>query len=288
MYSLPITTYSDYWRATKTLSTYFGGAITILIGASVWIPGQYRQQYVPPKIIPQGQASVQITKIEEEGLAHQEVPSQEQRVLQFPTQGNMSRGQEPIRSVVSESVVKESVVTDYQLKEVPIDFQTEYIETDSLLPGFSRVKQDGIPGLQRQVIKMSETGSTVNQDIIYSSDLQVPQTKVIERNSKPIIGEKFDLSKLAVAKTYQVEATAYTYTGDLTATGVPPRVGLIAVDPKVIPLGSRVYIEGYGYATAADTGGVIKGNKVDIFLESERECVNWGRRTVKLYLLNVI
>ena len=283
MYSLPITTYSDYWRATKTLSTYFGGAITLLIGAYVWIPGQNRQLFAPEKTITQSQFSV-ITKIEAQELSHQAVPSQDQRVLQFPTQANISRGQkEPIQEVVSESVV-----TDYQLKEVQIDFPTEYVETGTLPPGVSRVKENGIPGLQRQVIKTSETGSTVNQEIIYRSDLQVPQTKVIERNSKPIIGEKFDLSKLAIAKTYQVEATAYTYTGDLTATGVPPRVGLIAVDPRVIPLGSRVYIEGYGYAIAADTGGDIKGNKVDIFLESERECVNWGRKPVKLYLLNGI
>ena len=284
MYSLPITTYSDYWRATKTLSTYFGGAITLLIGAYVWTPGQYRYYGVQENTILQVQASVQTAKIQVPGVANQVVLELDPQVFQFPTQGNISRGQsEPIPTDTNESVV-----IDYQLKEVQLDFETEYVETSMLPPGASRVKQNGIPGLQRQVIKTSETGSTVNQEIIYRLDLQVPQTKVVERNSKPIIGEKFDLSKLAVAKTYQMEATAYTYTGDLTATGVPPRVGLIAVDPRVIPLGSRVYIEGYGYAIAADTGGDIKGNKVDVFLESERECVNWGRKPVKLYLLNGI
>ncbi|MFZ3373035.1 MAG: 3D domain-containing protein [Desulfitobacteriaceae bacterium] len=284
MYSLPITTYSDYWRTTKTLSTYFGGAITLLIGAYVWTPGQNRYDVVQEKTIPQVQASAQTAKIQVPEVANQAVLELDQQVLKLPRQGNMSRGQ----SELIPTDTKESVVLDYQLKEVQIDFPTEYVETGTLPPGVSRVKENGIPGLQRQIIKTSKTGTVINQEIIYRLDLQAPQTKVIERNSKPIVGEKFDLSKLAVAKTYQVEATAYTHTGELTATGVPPRVGLIAVDPRVIPLGSRVYIEGYGYAIAADTGGDIKGNKVDIFLESERECVNWGRKPVELYLLNGI
>ena len=82
-----------------------------------------------------------------------------------------------------------------------------------------------------------------------------------------------------------MEATAYTYTGRNTFTGEPPAVGLIAVDPRVIPLGSKVYVEGYGYARAADTGSSIKGDRIDIFLEDRRSCMEWGRRTVKVYLL---
>ncbi|MHB8125045.1 MAG: 3D domain-containing protein [Desulfitobacteriaceae bacterium] len=282
MYSLPITTYSDYWRKTSTLSTYFGGAITLLIGACVWIPEQNKHLHYQEKKIPQVQANIQINKIGAQGLTHQAVSLQDQRVLGFLSQGNMSRGhREPIQTVTSESVI-----TDYQLKEVQIDFHTEYIETSELPPGCSQVKEKGINGSQQQVVKLSKTGTKVDQEIIYSSDLLVPQTEVIERNSKPNIGEKFDLNNLAVVKTYQVEATAYTFTGNLTATGKTPRVGLIAVDPKVIPLGSRLYIEGYGYAIAADTGGDIKGNKIDIFLNSERECVEWGRKKTKLFLLN--
>ena len=84
----------------------------------------------------------------------------------------------------------------------------------------------------------------------------------------------------------KVSATAYTHTGNRTATGTVARVGIIAVDPRVIPLGTRVYVEGYGYATAEDTGGAIKGNRIDIFLNSNAECVNWGRRSVKVYILD--
>jgi 3D (Asp-Asp-Asp) domain-containing protein len=82
-----------------------------------------------------------------------------------------------------------------------------------------------------------------------------------------------------------MQASAYTYTGFHTATGLNPEVGMVAVDPSVIPMGTRLYIEGYGYARAADTGGAIKGDKIDLFMEEYSQCMGWGRRTVKVYIL---
>jgi len=92
-------------------------------------------------------------------------------------------------------------------------------------------------------------------------------------------------------------ASAYTYGdsghwGDVTATGKPVQVGYIAVDPRVIPLGSRVYIsypDGrscYGFAVAEDTGGAIRGARVDLFFETREEAVQFGRRRVKVYVLS--
>lgn len=81
------------------------------------------------------------------------------------------------------------------------------------------------------------------------------------------------------------------YTGDtITYTGTTPvrdpnGISTIAVDPSIIPLGSKVYIPGYGMAIAADTGGTIKGNKIDLFLNSENDCINWGVQTVSLYII---
>ncbi len=87
-------------------------------------------------------------------------------------------------------------------------------------------------------------------------------------------------------------ATAYTdESGQPTATGTTPRVGAIAVDPRVIPYGTRMYIvteDGsivYGYATAEDCGGAIKGNRVDLYYDTEAECVQFGRRAVLVYIL---
>ena len=88
---------------------------------------------------------------------------------------------------------------------------------------------------------------------------------------------------------YEMEATAYLPTdGDglgITATGIRATHGVVAVDPRVIPLGSKVYVPGYGFAIAADTGGAIKGRKIDLCMESYGDAMQFGRRTVTVYLL---
>lgn len=85
-------------------------------------------------------------------------------------------------------------------------------------------------------------------------------------------------------KMLRVEATAYTHTGDRTASGVWPYVGGVAVDPKVIPLGSKLYVEGYGPARAVDTGGDIKGSRIDVFFDTEDECKQYGRKAVAVWI----
>ncbi len=82
-----------------------------------------------------------------------------------------------------------------------------------------------------------------------------------------------------------MEATAYTWTGNKTATGTWPSRGTVAVDPEVIPLGTKLHIEGYGEAIAADTGGDIKGNRVDLYMESEDECWEFGRQPVEVVVV---
>ena len=92
-----------------------------------------------------------------------------------------------------------------------------------------------------------------------------------------------------VKEIIPVETTAYTG-GCLTYTETVPHrnpngISTIAVDPSVIPLGSLVYVDGYGTALASDTGELIKGNTVDLYLNSEEECINYGIQNVNLYLL---
>lgn len=87
-------------------------------------------------------------------------------------------------------------------------------------------------------------------------------------------------------KTLVVEASAYTWTGHKTATGTWPKRGTVAVDPNVIPLGSKLWIPGYGFGVAEDTGGMIKGAKVDLFMSSEEECFQWGRKQVQITILD--
>jgi 3D (Asp-Asp-Asp) domain-containing protein len=91
-----------------------------------------------------------------------------------------------------------------------------------------------------------------------------------------------------------VTATAYTAScagcSGITATGMNikdnPNARVIAVDPSVIPLESKVYIKGYGEYTAADTGGAIKGNRIDVFIPSEQAALNFGRKQLRVTILN--
>ncbi|MFJ7668689.1 3D domain-containing protein [Lysinibacillus sp. NPDC097195] len=95
-------------------------------------------------------------------------------------------------------------------------------------------------------------------------------------------------------QTYTMRATAYTAycegCSGITANGTDirsnPNLKVIAVDPRVIPLGTKVWVEGYGEAIAADTGGAIKGNKIDVFIPSDGQARNWGVRTVTVKILN--
>ncbi len=123
-------------------------------------------------------------------------------------------------------------------------------------------------------------------------DLNQPQPKKVKDESYK--------ETTPQGKTIVVKATAYTadpsenggtYGGRvLTATGFDltanPSAKIIAVDPRVIPLGSKVHVEGYGTAIASDTGGAIKGNRIDVLMPSHSQSDNWGVRTVKVTILN--
>jgi 3D (Asp-Asp-Asp) domain-containing protein len=80
-----------------------------------------------------------------------------------------------------------------------------------------------------------------------------------------------------------VTATGYSLTGR-TATGVPVGYGIVAVDPNVIPLGTRMSVPGYGEAVAADTGGAITGARIDLWFPTTAEALAWGTRTVTITL----
>jgi peptidoglycan hydrolase CwlO-like protein len=92
------------------------------------------------------------------------------------------------------------------------------------------------------------------------------------------------------SRVITMQATAYCDNG-YTASGMQTRrepggYSTIAVDPTVIPLGSKVYVEGYGYAIAADIGGAINGGRIDLFVPSQAEAQSWGRRSVNVYILS--
>ncbi|CAH0345239.1 3D domain-containing protein [Bacillus sp. CECT 9360] len=97
-------------------------------------------------------------------------------------------------------------------------------------------------------------------------------------------------AKKAAYKTITVKATAYTASckgcSGITSTGINlkknPNAKVISVDPKVIPLGSKVYVEGYGEAIAGDKGSAVRGNKIDVFISNKSKAIQWGVKTVKV------
>ena len=90
-------------------------------------------------------------------------------------------------------------------------------------------------------------------------------------------------------KCITMEASAYLPSdgggSGITATGAVARHGIVAVDPRVIPLGTKVFIPGYGIAVAADTGGAIKGQRIDLCMESYHDAIQFGRRDISVYVL---
>ncbi|TCP65444.1 3D domain-containing protein [Baia soyae] len=109
-----------------------------------------------------------------------------------------------------------------------------------------------------------------------------------EKDSRPAFAGGGSLPNgTSYKKMIMAETTAYTSKpGAKTASGKLAKVGLVAVDPRVIPLGTRMFIEDYGMAIAADTGGAVKGNIVDVYFNSEAECQKWGRKNKKVYILD--
>ena len=124
-------------------------------------------------------------------------------------------------------------------------------------------------------------------------------TNVGEESDMPLIGDGVIVLQTGEVLTYTssktFKATAYTHTDAgcdrITATGTRVRVGTVAVDPRVIPYGTRMFIvtnDGsyiYGIATAEDCGGAIKENRIDLYFETTSECFKFGRRTCTVYFL---
>ncbi|MBM7693615.1 3D (Asp-Asp-Asp) domain-containing protein [Peribacillus deserti] len=116
--------------------------------------------------------------------------------------------------------------------------------------------------------------------------LSAAKTAVKKAQSAPKV-------KAASYKEITVTATAYTAScrgcSGITATGLNlkknPNAKAISVDPRIIPLGSKVYVPGYGYAVAADKGSAVKGNKIDVFISSKSKAIQWGRKTVKIKVM---
>ncbi len=191
-----------------------------------------------------------------------------------------------------------------------ISLVVDYIETiteteDKVVPSYSRYLNGSSSAANGDIIKRS------TYEVRYVNGIEQERTlldKSVVLNSgdslvvdSPATVEKSERSQALASrgsvhrysKIVDVVATAYTHTGYRTATMTYPKVGTVAVDPSIIPLGSRLYIESldgqswtYGYAVAEDTGGLIKGARIDLFMDTRDECVAFGVRDARVYILD--
>lgn len=178
-------------------------------------------------------------------------------------------------------------------QEEKVPFKIIKKNTSSLNKGTTRVVQEGQNGIKENTIHIVyEDGKEISREVIESKVTQKPIDKIIKVGTKQQIPKVTSVSsrgtvrRSATTRTLTVVATGYSSqdpgVNHVTSTGARLRKGVIAVDPSVIPYGSKIYVPGYGYGTALDTGGGIKGNRLDLAFNSRAEALNFGRRSVTI------
>ncbi|WP_125154580.1 3D domain-containing protein [Clostridium rectalis] len=190
-----------------------------------------------------------------------------------------------------------------EIKEVKaIDYATVTKPDNEVEEGNRKTLQEGKPGEKIITTRVVyENGKEVSKKVVSEVVTKKPVEKIIAMGTVGVYTPSRGGS-LRYSKAMKMRATAYTadyastgkspgdYGFGITATGTTARraqggYSSVAVDPRVIPLGTKLYIEGYGYAIAEDTGGAIKGNRIDLFFDSNNEVDNWGLRWVNVYIL---
>ncbi|MCL6453154.1 MAG: G5 domain-containing protein [Alicyclobacillus sp.] len=208
-------------------------------------------------------------------LEQQGIPTGDTQAVSEPLSAPLTDGEEL-------DIVEETSRTSVQTRT--IQFQTIRRSTDALYRGQQRVVTRGVEGLQRiRTTEVLRNGKLVRRTVTRTTVRQ-PQDRVIEVGTRP---HSYGLSarsigSLVIERQLTVLATAYP-AGGRTASGTPAQPGEIAVDPTVIPLGTKWYIPGIGIVRAEDTGSAIRGNRIDICMATLGQADSWGLRTVTIY-----
>jgi uncharacterized protein YabE (DUF348 family) len=194
-------------------------------------------------------------------------------------------------SIEEDTIIKIIRVTEEtKTIEEDIDFKTIKQNASDMNKGTTKVVKNGEKGIKEKEVKITyEDGEEVNREVLEEKVIKEPVDKVIKVGTKPL--PKLDTSRGGdnVVGTLNVTATAYSSqdpgVGSTTRLGKPLRKGVIAVDPSVIPFHTRIYVPGYGFGIALDTGGAIKGNKIDVAFDTRAEALRFGRKnvTIKIY-----
>jgi len=210
---------------------------------------------------------------------------------------------DPVKSDMKFAITRIKEGTISEKKDIP--FETLVKDNNRLERGREVTIVEGKQGIAEKTYKVIyENGILIAKDLVKEAILQNPITKVVERGT---VFPSFKTSRgdvVRYSKVLSMRATAYTASfadtgkrpGDpgfgITYSGVKARRGIIAVDPKVIPIGTRLYVQiagdtpDYGYAVAGDIGGAIKGDLIDLYFDDSSTVINWGCKRCKVYILD--
>ncbi len=182
-----------------------------------------------------------------------------------------------------------------ETKSETVPYITVKKQDSSLSAGSSKTVQSGKPGLARVTYSVVTEGDALPvRREVSRTILRKPVPEVIREGSRPTYALRGRLASrggIGSRRAYQMTATGYSAyggpgIGSRGSSGLPAGFSMVAVDPKIIPMGTRLYIEGYGYAVAGDTGGAIRGLRIDLGQDSLNGARRVGRRHVVVHVLD--
>ncbi len=189
----------------------------------------------------------------------------------------------------SEDIIVKRTTYAYTSKTETVAYKRVYEKNPFMEVGRSYISVMGQAGLLKKTIKVTKVAQ------------QAVSTAVVKTQTiKPVVHEVYDVGTarldLKPVRSYTMAATAYSNRRSTVLdgedhlygySGLWLNYGTCAVDRHIIPMGTVLYVEGYGYAVAADTGGAIQGNRIDLFFNSYNDACRWGLRSVKVYVLPI-
>ena len=197
-----------------------------------------------------------------------------------------------------------TTTTEFVCEEIP--FETEYVQTNKMVKGDEKVVTEGQSGELKHTTQVTYfNGQEVSREIIATEETVAPVNQVIKQGTfeaekgKLTIGDGVIVTADGEVYTYthtmKAKATAYTHTdagcNKTTATGTTVHWGTVAVDPRQIPYGTKMFIVSndgkyvYGLSAAEDCGGSIKGNRIDLYMPTTSQCYKFGVRNCTIYFL---
>lgn len=183
--------------------------------------------------------------------------------------------------VVTVRRTSESLVVRREL----VPNKTIVIPNKALKEGKEVELRAGHPGLVRKTVRRIISNNTVKEEVLAEDTLLSPVDRKVFRGTRGTESRPRILTLLATAYTPGRESCG-KYADGKTAVMSRAGYGIVAVDPKVIPLGTRLYVEGYGFALAQDVGGRIRGRRIDLLIPDLKTARRFGARKVKVYVLD--